>query len=43
MRIMSKYDRMVEINRERSDEKIAAAKLAIRKMLEEGERISVPS
>lgn len=42
MRIMSKYDRMVEINRERSDEKIAAAKMAIRKMLEEGDRISVP-
>lgn len=39
---MSKYDKMIELNREKSDEKIAAAKLAIRKMLEEGDRISVP-
>lgn len=39
---MSKYDKMIELNREKSDEKIAAAKLAIRKMLEEGDRISIP-
>ena len=39
---MSKDDRMIEINKERSDEKIAAAKRAIRKLLEDGERISVP-
>lgn len=39
---MSKYDKMIEINREKSDERIAAAKLAIRKMLENGDRISVP-
>lgn len=39
---MSKYDKMIELNREKSDEKIAAAKLAIRKMLEDGDRISVP-
>ncbi len=39
---MSKYDKMIELNREKSDEKIATAKLAIRKMLEEGDRISVP-
>ena len=39
---MSKYDRMIEINKERSDEKIASAKRAIRKLLEDGERISVP-
>ena len=32
---MNKYDRMIEINRERSDEKIAAAKLAIRKLLDQ--------
>ena len=38
---MNKYDRMVEINRERSDEKITAARLAIRKLLENGEQISV--
>ena len=39
---MNKYDRMIEMNRERSDEKIAAAKLAIRKLLDQGERVSVP-
>lgn len=39
---MSKYDKMIELNREKSDEKIAAAKLANRRMLEEGGRISVP-
>lgn len=33
---------MIEMNRERSDEKIAAAKLAIRKLLDQGERVSVP-
>jgi predicted RNase H-like nuclease (RuvC/YqgF family) len=33
---------MIELNREKSDEKIAAAKLAIRKMLEDGDRISIP-
>ena len=35
-------NRMIEMNRERSDEKIAAAKLAIRKLLDQGERVSVP-
>ena len=39
---MSKYDRMIEINKERSDEKVASAKRAIRKLMEDGERISVP-
>ena len=39
---MNKYDRMIEMNRERSDEKIAAAKRAIRKLLDQGERVSVP-
>lgn len=39
---MSKYDKMIELNKAKSDEKIAAAKLAIRKMMEEGDRISVP-
>ncbi len=42
VKIMSKYDKMIELNREKSDEKIATAKLAIRRMLEEGDRISVP-
>ena len=39
---MSKYDRMIEINKERSDEKIASAQRAIRKLLENGEQISIP-
>ncbi len=39
---MSKYDKMIELNRERSVEKVAAAKAAIRKISEDGERISVP-
>ena len=39
---MSKYDRMIETNKERSDEKVASAKKAIRKLMEDGERISVP-
>ena len=40
---MSKYDKMIEMNRERSVEKVAAAKAAIRKMAEDGERSPVPS
>ena len=39
---MSKYDRMIEVNKKRSEEKITAAKAAIRRMLEDEERISVP-
>ena len=39
---MNKYDKMIEVNRERSEEKIDAAKRAIRKLLEQGERVSVP-
>ncbi len=42
MKTMSKYDKMIELNKAKSDEKIAAAKLAIRRMMEEGDRISVP-
>ena len=42
VKIMSKYDKMIEINRERSGEKITAARTAIRKLMEDGERISVP-
>lgn len=33
---------MIEANKERSDEKVASAKRAIRKLMEDGERISVP-
>lgn len=39
---MIKYDKMIAINREHSDEKIIRAKTAIQKMLDSGERISVP-
>ena len=39
---MSKYDKMVEENQKKSKEKIAAARYAIREMLENQERISVP-
>ena len=42
VKIMSKYDKMIEVNRERSDEKIMAAKTAIRRLLDDGERISIP-
>ena len=40
--VTEKYDKMIEINKSRSDEKITAAKAAIRKLLGDGERISVP-
>lgn len=33
---------MIEVNRERSDEKVSAAKRAIRKLMDQGERVSVP-
>lgn len=39
---MSKYDKMVEENQKKSKEKIAAARYAIREMLEDRERVSVP-
>ena len=39
---MSKYDRMIEVNKKRSEEKITAAKAAIRRMLEGEERDSIP-
>lgn len=39
---MSKYDRMVEQNRERSEAKITAAAVAIRKLIDDGERVTVP-
>lgn len=39
---MSKYDKMLEENRKKSEDKIGAAKLAIRDMIENGEKISVP-
>ena len=42
VKIMNKYDKMNEVNRERSVTKINVAKTAIRRMLEDGERISIP-
>lgn len=39
---MNKYDNMLAINRERSKEKITSAKIAIRELMEDGERVSVP-
>ena len=38
---MNKYDNMLAINRERSREKITSAKIAIRELMEDGERVSV--
>lgn len=39
---MNKYDNMLAINRERSKEKITSAKIAIRELMEDGERVSEP-
>ena len=39
---MSKYDRMVEINKKRSDEKIARAIKEIQRFHEEGEKLTIP-
>ena len=38
---MSKYDRMVEMNQERSEAKISAAAEAIKKLMENGEKVTV--
>ena len=39
---MSKYDRMVSLNRQISEEKVELARRTIFEMLDEGEKISVP-
>ena len=39
---MSKYDNMIEKNRKVSEEKIARAKSAIREMIEEEEKVTIP-
>lgn len=39
---MSKYEKMLSVNKQRSEEKIAAARKAIYELLEKQERISVP-
>lgn len=40
---MNKYDKMLEINRKTSEEKINRARAAIREMLQEHEKITIPS
>ena len=42
MKNMSKYEKMLSVNKQRSEEKIAAARKAIYELLEKQERISVP-
>lgn len=39
---MNKYDNMIEKNRKASEEKIAKAKSAIRGMIEEEEKVTIP-
>ena len=39
---MSKYDKMIALNKKASNEKINLAKNAIHKMLDEGEKVTVP-
>lgn len=39
---MSKYDRMIALNKKSSEEKVDKAVKAIRKMLEDGEKVTVP-
>ena len=39
---MSKYDKMIALNKQRSDEKIDIAIKAIYKMMDEGEKVTVP-
>ena len=42
MKNMSKYDNMIERNRKVSEEKISRAKSAIREMIEEEEKVTIP-
>lgn len=39
---MSKYDKMVEMNHKQSEEKIQRAKIAIREMIEEEDKVTIP-
>lgn len=39
---MSKYDKMVEMNHKQSEEKIQKAKTAIREMIEEEDKVTIP-
>lgn len=42
MKNMSKYDKMIALNKKASDQKINLAKKAIYKMLDEGEKVTIP-
>lgn len=39
---MSKYDKMIALNKKSSEEKIDKAVKAIHKMLEDGEKVTIP-
>lgn len=39
---MSKYDKMIALNKRVSDEKVAMARNAIHKMMDEGQKVTVP-
>lgn len=39
---MSKYDKMVEMNHKQSEEKIQRAKTAIREMIEDEDKVTIP-
>ncbi|MCI9076979.1 MAG: hypothetical protein HFH10_14600 [Dorea sp.] len=39
---MNKYDNMIEKNRKASEEKVAKAKSAVREMIEEEEKVTIP-
>ncbi|MEF9839324.1 MAG: DUF6262 family protein [Lachnospiraceae bacterium] len=39
---MSKYDKMIALNKKASDEKVAMARNAIHKMMDEGQKVTVP-
>ena len=40
---MNKYDKMMELNKRKSEEKVERATLAIRTMVLEKEKVSVPA
>lgn len=42
MKNMSKYDKMIALNKKNSEEKVDKAVKAIHKMLEDGEKVTIP-
>lgn len=42
MKNMSKYDKMIALNKKNSEEKIDKAVKAVRKMLDDGEKVTIP-